>query len=282
MHSRDILKSSRRELLRRRAKIFAVKAAIIFFLFILTTAGFAWASKNERFLIKKIEIKGNQTVSAEEIVKIAEEKISGKYLFLFPKKNTYLYPGASVRREILNSVKKIKTVETRIETGNILSVAILERKPEYVWCPDMSEVGVPETPARCYFLDEDGFSFSEAPKFSGPVFFEIHGRFSLPNNDNFVGLRPLGDKIFRDIVSFKDSLEEIGLSAVSVVELKDRDLKFILKDGGAVLLNGKNDFSLSFRNFSSAVNALKEEGTPVNSLQYVDLRFGNKVFFKSK
>ncbi len=226
-------------------------------------------------------MEGAETVFPEEALKIAESSIAGKYFFLFPKNNALIYPRWAVKREILNGIKKVKAVETETN-GNTLSVKITERKPTYVWCPQ----GLPDEKAvllpkfQCYFLDQDGFSFSEAPRFSGPVFFEIYATGTLANEDDFVGVYPFKKSKFDNLMAFKNGLEAINLSPVRLIELKDRDYKFILKNRGAIFINDKNDLAVSLRNLASAKKSLEDGGKAANSLEYIDLRFGNKVFFK--
>lgn len=240
----------------------------------------SWGSRHEKLLIKGVRVEGNETISAEEVLKIAENKISGKYLFLFPKNNFFIYPGGAIAREVLDSMKKVKTVETKIADGNILSVKVYERKPSYIWCPGEF---LPENTAsgnQCYFLDEQGFSFSEAPRFSGPVFFEIYA--SSTSGNEFIGKYPFESGLFKKLILFKNALTEINLPATELIRLEDGDFKFVLKAGGAVLINEKNDINISLRNIVSAKKALEDSGKNINSVEYIDLRFGNKVFYKFK
>ncbi len=280
MYSRDILKSSRREFSRRKTKLLTIKLTIGLSIVILLGALLSWGSQNEKSLIKGVKIEGNETISAEEVLKIAENKISGKYIFLFPKNNIFIYPGSAIALEILDNMKKVKTVETKIGDGNILSVKIYERNPSYIWCPDELSPKDTTSDNQCYFLDEQGFSFSEAPRFSGPVFFEIYASSTIGND--FIGKYPFESELFKKLVLFKNALTEINLPATGLIRMKDGDFKFILKAGGAVLINEKNDINISLRNIVSAKKALEDSGKNIDSIEYIDLRFGNKVFFKFK
>lgn len=279
MRSRDIIRPLRRQFLRRKIKSFVWKSVFAVFVLIAAIALLSWGSRNEKFLVSGVKIEGNETVSAEEISKIAERELFGKYVFLFPKNNIFIYPGSSIAGEIIRSLKKVKSVETKIGDGNELVVKILERKPSYIWCPEQEVKKDPESAGQCYFLDERGFSFSEAPRFSAPVFFEIHYGFMT---DAGVGGYPFEDLLFRKLILFKNALEEISLPAIRLIKMKDGDFKFELKDGGAILINEKNDITVSLRNLVSAKKALDDSGKATSSLEYIDLRFGNKVFFKSK
>lgn len=280
MYSRDILKSSRREFSRRKTKLLVFKSIIGLLIFVLLGALLSWGSRNEKLLIKGVRVEGNETISAEEVLKIAENKISGKYLFLFPKNNFSIYPGGAIAREILDKMKKVKTVETKIVDGNILSVKVYERKPSYIWCPGEFLTENTTSGNQCYFLDEQGFSFSEAPRFSGPVFFEIYA--SSTSGNEFIGKYPFESALFKKLILFKNALTEINLPATELIRMGDGDFKFVLKAGGAVLINEKNDINISLRNIVSAKKALEDSGKNINLIEYIDLRFGNKVFYKFK
>lgn len=277
MRSRDILRSSRKEFLRRRIKSVALKSVFAVFILSVVLVLLSWGSRHEKFLIKNVKIEGNETVSAEEISKIVEKNISGKYLFLFPKNNVLIYSGGAISKEILNNLKKVNSVETKIGDRKELLVKVAERKPAYVWCPQ-DDVGEDTAPkSQCYFLDEHGFSFSEAPRFSGPVFFEIYAG---GVSDTAVGGYPFENSLFRKLTLFKNALAEISLPATRLIQMKDGDFKFELKDGGTILINEKTDINISLRNLLSAKKALDESGKATSSLEYIDLRFGNKVFYK--
>lgn len=280
MYSRDILKSSRREFSRRKTKLLVIKLIIGLFIIVLLAALLSWGSRNEKSLIKGVKIEGNETISAEEVLKITEKKISGKYIFLFPKNNIFIYPGGAIAEEILDNMKKVKTVETKIGDGNILLVKVYERKPSYIWCPGQLPPENTISDNQCYFLDEQGLSFSEAPRFSGPVFFEIYASSTAPNE--FIGKYPFEGGLFKKLTLFKDALLQINIPATGLIRMNDGDFKFVLKTGGAVLINEKNDINISLRNILSAKKALEDSGKKIDSIEYIDLRFGNKVFFKFK
>lgn len=280
MYSRDILKSSRREFSRRKTKSLVIKSTIGFLALVLITVLLSWGSRNEKFLIKGVKVEGNETISAEEVLKIAENKISGKYLFLFPKNNFFIYPGGAIAGEILDNMKKVKTVETKVAGDNVLLVKVYERKPSYIWCPGGSLSENMPSGNQCYFLDEQGFSFSEAPRFSSPIFFEIYSSSTAPNE--FIGKYPFEGGLFKKLILFKNALTEINLPATGLIRMNDGDFKFILKTGGTVLINEKNDINISLRNIVSTKKALEDSGKNISFIEYIDLRFGNKVFFKFK
>mgnify|MGYP001569354855 CR=1 FL=1 len=280
MYSRDILKSSRREFSRRKTKLLVIKLIIGLFIIVLLAALLSWGSRNEKSLIKGVKIEGNETISAEEVLKITEKKISGKYIFLFPKNNIFIYPGGAIAEEILDNMKKVKTVETKIGDGNILLVKVYERKPSYIWCPGQLPPENTISDNQCYFLDEQGLSFSEAPRFSGPVFFEIYASSTVGNE--FIGKYPFEGGLFKKLTLFKDALLQINIPATGLIRMNDGDFKFVLKTGGAVLINEKNDINISLRNIVSAKKALEDGGKNISLIEYIDLRFGNKVFFKFK
>ena len=75
-------------------------------------------------------------------------------------------------------------------------------------------------------------------------------------------------------------MEDKNFNAISVV-LKDGDIyEIYLKEGWYVILNNENEPESSFNNLELVLGETVKEKR--SKLEYVDLRFGNKVFFKLK
>jgi hypothetical protein len=91
--------------------------------------------QSDKFLITEIEIKGNDIINKEDILNIVKAELNGRYLFMFPKNNFLLYPRNNIVEKLNAKYLRLKNVT--IETNDIfkLQIYIEERKPNFVWCP---------------------------------------------------------------------------------------------------------------------------------------------------
>lgn len=217
--------------------------------------------------IKKMAVEGAEVLNADQIKLEAEAVLAGKYFGLIPKNTIFAIPKNEIKRKILADFSRIKKVSIKRDWPLSLAISIVERQGKALWC-------VGET--SCAFLDEDGMIFEPSPVFSGRVFAKF-----LDERGQKAGLgqEMISPNEFRKLLAFKNFLEdEFGFKTDKMI-LKDfGEYEFFISGGWRILMNETSSQSELFDNFRIAFeNELKEK---ISSLDYLDLRFGNKIFYK--
>ena len=237
--------------------------------------------------IKNIEVSGNSTVSKDEIISVIRNETSAKYLMLFSKNSIFLYPKKMIEIKLADDFKKIETVSIKSKGLKTLIVSIIERKPNSLWCFSGSEDGTlrkNNNSGMCYFLDKEGVIFSEAPDFSGNAFLRYYGL--LDDIEQPIGKIYMPSGRFKDMSRFVSSLETLGISVASFRAESENDYKIYLKNGIKILFDDKQPFDKTLENIQSILSEVDLKGDySVNNpskINYVDLRFGNKVYLKSE
>ena len=267
---RNLLSSPRLlEFKKQKRKVFLTKVVASPFIFSALFIGLAYVARIPSSNINAIEILGNKVLDTEILEAAARAEITENYLWFLPKSNVLLYPKSSIKRTLLNKFKRIKEVEVTLKNKQTLQISISERTPSYTWCGNV----IPETHIneKCYFLDDAGFIFDQAPYFSGEVYFKFYG--SLEN--------------FEKLVSLKNTLEAMKLKPVALYTKEDGDVKIFLSTTSEsrpeILLTSNADFEKVAENLQTALDTepLKSNfKNKYSSLEYIDLRFGNKVYYK--
>lgn len=288
----DISHSPDRIKRKRVIALWRLFAVILISLFVV--GGAMWGLSRPGLRISKIEVSGNNVLGTDEITSFIREEISGKYFFLFPKDSIILYPKSRIENDLLDSFKRILSLDVRTQGLSTLSITINERKPYSLWCGET----LPETrgkeDAPCYFMDEIGFLFAEAPRFSDSVYAKFYGPLTVANGSTTSGipraLVPVGgtflsSDVFGRINLFRGLLLRLGVKVHRAVAMSAGDLAFTMDEGGEILFNQKQDPERLASDFESAFRA--EWGDPYDSairakILYADMRFDNKVFFKKK
>jgi hypothetical protein len=289
---RNILNSPRiLEIKRKRRKVVFKKFLFLSIVTLIFLGTLAYISNLKSLNITEIEIACNKVIDTEILKTAIEQQISGKYFWVFPKTNVLYYFKNSIKNELRDKFKRIKDIDLAIKDNKVLFVSLTERAPEYTWCGiERSKESNPTTgDQKCYFLDEGGYIFDEAPYFSGEVYFEFYG---TPEGIDLVEAKPLGlyfaKNNFKQLVSLKNTL--IGLDfKPTALFVKEKEGEFLLSSSATPNVNPKIFFNLSAdyqkteENLDAAVSteplksALKEK---YSSLQYIDLRFDNRVYYK--
>ncbi|MBI2109454.1 MAG: FtsQ-type POTRA domain-containing protein [Parcubacteria group bacterium] len=269
--------TSRRSVQKRR-KQYAIRAGVFAVVLILLSAAFSWASWHPRLNIHTVNVLGNTTVSEEDVRSFLEHRLDGGYLNIISRANVFLFQPRIVEEELRTTFKKIKEVTVSRDSLQSIVIDIDERKPFYLWCED--EMVKEKSEDACYFLDIDGYTFAPAPYFSGSVYFEFYKPFS--GDKNPIGTNFLPETEFKRLIAFRNSIREMDIE-VQKFKISDvGDYVFVLKKGTEIFFNPKQDFDILFHNLAATFDteqfaSKKKQGF---FLEYIDLRFENKVYYR--
>lgn len=291
MKKKSILNSPHiEELKRRKRRILRIKILFFFFCFLILLTGLVFLSRWKKINIESINITGNKIIETETIESIAKEDLAGHYLWVFPKTNLLLYSQKHLRNELQDKIKRLSSVSTNIDDVNTLEISVTERDGRYTWCgestPTETEEGVVP---NCYFLDSIGYIFDEAPYFSGNVYFKFYGPITKSDDKDSDG--PLGSYFqkenFEKIISFKKTLEEFGFNphAFWIDENGDGNISLSSAETSSpkIIFKINSDYQKISENLQAALateplqSKIKKE---LSSLLYIDLKFGNKVYYR--
>lgn len=278
----NAIKKRRRKVYRNRVIFFAICFLIIF-------VGLAFISRIDKININEIKISGNKIIETKDIEEVVKENISGHYLWVFPKSNFIIYPKAKIKRELADKFKRFKEIKLDVQNIKTLEISVLEREAEYTWCGAVlptwtSDVQVDQ---KCYFMDSFGYIFDEAPYFSGEVYFKFYGK-TDSNNENPSGNYFLLNN-FNRIILFIENIKLMNLEPSVFVLDEGGEGNIYLSSNKSFPMNPKlifkinSDFEKLIENLQAITNTepLKTELVEkFNSLLYIDLRFGNKVYYK--
>jgi hypothetical protein len=196
----------------------------------------------------------------------------------------FFYPENAIKNELQNKFKRLTDINIAIKNDKTLEVSVQERMPKYTWCG--VEISAPDE--KCYFMDQDGYIFDEAPYFSGGVYFKFYG---LPGVGNTAD--PSGSyyskQNFQQLVSFRDILVGFNLKPVAFNTTSGGDIEVYLSSGAPLTIGPKliirsgTDFQKVAENLETALTTeplQTEFKTKYATLSYIDLRFGNKVYYR--
>lgn len=228
----------------------------------------------EALYISSYKIEGNAITRDEDISKIVDEELSGSYLWILPKKNSFIYPKRSLEEALMTRIPRLSSVELSV-VDQSLEVLVTEREPLALYCSDISHLN---TPAGCYFLDEKGFIFSQAPSFSGDVYF-IYTRpepIAEPLGKEF-----MPEDKFRPIPQFVKDLENLEVHARALL-VEDEMYSLILPSGGKIIWNAEDDLGVIYSNLEAFLldDSIASQQDFLERILYIDLKFENRVFFK--
>jgi hypothetical protein len=294
MLKRNVLNSPRLlELKKKRRKAFLSKVVIIVIALFVLAGSCAYFSRLDGLNIKEIKVEGNKVVDESVIVEAVNSELAGKYAFLYPKTNVLIYPEMDIKNSLLEKFPRLASVDLDATDRKTLFINVSEREAKYMWCGEKMPLSVNveslRTEEKCYFMDEEGYIFDEAPYFSGEVYFKFYGG---GGDENPEGASPAGSHFapgnFKQLETFKDVLAGMGLKPVVMHILDEEDVEIYLARSGLgmgpkIIFRSSADLKNTAENLQAALTTdplMSGFKNKYAKLEYIDIRFGNKVYFK--
>ena len=284
---REILTSPRQAEIAHDRRVKNIRLSILVsILFVAFIYACAYFSSDSRITINKIKITGTHIISDFDVDSFIKGELSGKYLYLFARGNSMIYP----KREIYNSLReKYPSIEElSIYRGdrNTLHVDIKERSASYLYCGAQVPADTEAVGDNCYFINTDGYIFDKAPYFSGNIYFKYYA--PIPDTVKVLGQYVFPQDEFHNLARFVDEVTGIGLKPIYLTLDSDNTYSLYLNHtptntSPKIVFKKGDDLTLLLNNLTVAMQK-PEFANEINSkyatLLYIDLRFKNKVLYK--
>lgn len=226
------------------------------------------------FQISKLEVLGTATLNAEEMAEVGLNSLSGHFFYVIPKSNILFYSSQSIRDYLLDKYKKIDTLDIKRKAFSTLGVYIIEKSATALFCDGFHGEGID---SECYFVDKDGYVYDNAPDFSGGVFTHYY----IYNNDNknIIGNNFIDSKIFNELQNFVKSIKDAGIPVIGILIGEGGNYELYLKNKDSSESIVYFDNRIPFEKTSSNLIAFWNDKT---IFDYINLRFGNNIFYVTK
>lgn len=247
----------------RRRKFNLVVYGIIVVVLLISPVFILRSSKQ---LVSQIDVVSG-TTSGVALKSLVERDISGSYFGLFPKRSAFLVPKETIVADVLKAFPQLASATVSRNGLNALKLETVERTPSALYCSD-----------KCYFVDETGFIFDEAPSFTPGVYSVFR---SNPVLDNPVGQTLLTAEELKTLESFYTNLPRLSITPL-YIQLSSTEVR-IYVDGGAYLVWNRDQAPTDvFSNLETVLANKVIKLADLSTLEYIDLRFGEKVFYRFK
>lgn len=285
--TRDILSSPRVEEIKRTKKKAMIRNSFFCgFLLIALIVGLAFLSNYKKMTINEVNVIGTKILGEGEISDFVNEKLSGKYLYVFNKHNSFIYPEKSIYNGLLEKFTRIEKLSLNVKNVNTLEVFITERSGSYMWCGEKVPEIINDQGENCYFINDAGYIFDKAPYVSGNLYFKYY--VPLPDSRVVLGSQMMKPELFRSFVRFVDTVSSSGLNPTYLVYEPDDTISLYLNhkvgmSNPRIIFTKNADLeklgedivtSMSQKEFKDEING------KYDTLLYIDMRFNNKVFYK--
>lgn len=263
-HGPKAPKAVRLKTRRRRQRIIAFCICILCAAGV--TGGLGAATHLQQLAVRDISVTGVQALPAGELAAAATQELDDNGFRLFSRENMFLYPRRAIEEVIATQFPRVKDVS--VARTSLLATAVVitvkERDPFATWC----------TGSDCYLMDSSGFIFGPAGETPSSAYIFRGGL--APGN-------PIGQTFLRGriagIFALLHELEKENFKAAGITVDSEKDFTITLESGLTLMVSFEMQPGDIIRNLQTALESdgLREK---LDTLQYIDLRFGNRVYYK--
>ncbi len=257
--------------------------------------------------------------SRRNILMYPSAKIEQELMTAYPRFGSVVVHAVSPTKiQVLVSERKPKSLWCKTANGNDVSVALKNEQREVSDASASSSLNADAAGSSstndiqqraneailagqlCYFLDAEGYIFSLAPNFQGNAYLKFYGGTIGPNP---IGQSLMSSTTYTDLIHLADALQGKDLKIDYITVKNKSSFNIKLQGNGELYFSNQKPFEQAFNTLLTALasevfggsqpsgitakavtpNASSSFRTQkITQFEYIDMRFGNKVFYKLK
>jgi len=223
---------------------------------------------SDSFEIREVNISGFKAVSEEQILGTVNNVLGEKKFGFLRSANYFLLSKEKLQSNMLISLPKIRAVDIKKVDKNVLEIYVQEREVAGVWCGDN----------ECFYFDKEGVIFEQAPRSFGSLMVSVTDERDIEPNLGDVVLEAAQVNLVQEAHRLLGNNFPFGIRGIIITP--DAEFEILTSQNWRILLNKNEDIEYQLSNLKYVLD--EEVGIRRDELEYVDLRLGNRVYYKYK
>ena len=282
MSRRDFFKKTQQKTYRSRnyknphlneKKYFPWKIILIIFSSFLIIGGVSvYLLGDSRFSIDTVEVRGLEYVNRSNLEKTMMQYLQEPIFFFFSHSNTFLFSEEELEKLIMKQFS-LASISMSVNKKT-LSLSLEERTSNLIW----------ETVGKSYVVDLEGIIVREQEEETqqeDSLFpLEDLPHFIDKNNVSInIGSQVLKKEEITNSFLFFELLSKRGIiyTHVEIDRLAGKWMQVVTTNGFGILFDTGGNIETQYRNLEII---LDDQAANLDRLEYIDLRFGDRVYFK--
>jgi hypothetical protein len=262
-----------------------------FFLVILCLLTIGAASillmKAPFFQIKTVIVEGDTISPHEAISSVALSSLGGSYFHVIPRSNIFFFSKGAIEDALAHNFKELKKFSIHRSGLSSITLSLVERTPSAVICAGFRD----ETSKNdCYWGDEHGYIFGSIATSSLDSAVDTLSHYYVSSADTTVapGTNFIPEKRFTDLQNFLSGAAKGGLLPLGVLVGDNGEYEMYIKNKNSnsevtVYFDDRSPFEKTLENLLTFWNnADTKKATTTPSFDYINLRFGNTVYYSTQ
>ena len=224
--------------------------------------------------IGAVSVAGAAGVATSTLEQFVRNDLAGVYAGVFPRDSALIYSSGRVAQDMRVAFPSLRSVSVSRSGFTGFSVEVSDRQPVALWCGSSTDA-----PEPCLYLDESGLAYGQAPVFSGvnpyPTYYGTLGGEDLPRQF-------LTREMFRALVALLSAMGQDTGTFASVLVDTDGDVTARFSSGIIVRFVLADDAATVLKHFTLALESGPFSSHTLADFEYLDLRFGERLYYKLK
>lgn len=249
---------------RTKAKSRWIKLALLFvFTAIAVLAYLIWLSPV--FQIRQIEISGLNKVKRESLDKILDQYRFSKKWLVFSRNNFWIFNCGDVRYAIAEKYF-FDDLKIKKKMFNQVEIGLKEKESMVNWFSN----------GQCFHLDPSGLAIEYCEDSGGLL--KIR---DMQNGELLIGQNAIGAGELAGIIAFNEQLSRLikGKWTIEIYEKTANSLVAKTMEGAGIYFNSAMSAAEQIGSLAALMNQ-SDVKSGLNKINYIDLRFGEKVYYK--
>jgi cell division septal protein FtsQ len=254
---------------KKKKKVQKIRVYIFLSFFVLFIGVLVYLSTLPKFQITTVEVNDLQFVSKDEVNNVIQKELNKKILWLIPRSNIFLFSSKKIEREIMQNPAFI-SVKINKDFFNTISIIITEQEKHALYCTN-------ESNTLCYFVNPEGMLYSQTQSISDSEILIYVLDKELQNKDFIINT-----ETYKHISNFIKSVKQLDIQIQKMFIFSDGVIEFETNTQTRIRTSIFDNFENNFISFVALFEQNILQKDKMFEIQYIDLRFGNKVFYKNK
>jgi len=241
--------------------VLAIVAGFVYFLFF-----------SKIFYVKEVSIANQSFIPNQEIRQAIDDFLAQKKFFVSGFSNLIFVESDMIQSLIVNNFPQAENVVVEKKYPHTVSVSLSGKIALGVWC---FMTGVPD---KCFYFDKNGMAFETSADSDGPLLLRIEdekGQFEK------LGQAVADKELLAFVLSIRPELEKakIDIKKITIPVVEDFRADAETSEGWKIYFSIRDDLKSQVNSLNVFLSQ-KISPEKRNSLQYVDVRIPNRVYYK--
>ncbi len=260
----------------RRISRIPLKIKLLWAFLILAIVGLFWfLFYHQYFLIDNIVIKGAETIQEHKVYELVNRQLPKKRFFILNQNNLFSFSKRQAKNEVLKKYY-VENLKINKQLPRTIVVSFKEKTATAIWLED----------DIYYYIDNDFNIISKVETLeintdNYTVLTNAIKESSIADNGVTKKIK-IGEEYLNFALQLAQKIKNTAIpnNGILAINKAESTINLNISNGPVIYFNVNNDLEKQFKFLTTLFEETIKGEENLKKLQYIDLRFGDKIYYK--